>query len=217
MNQPATTVNPLGDEAITISFTGPADLRLNSQVQLLARRLAAAGLPELQEVVPAFSSLTVFYDPLYIDYQDFLKHLKPLLEQPLEAATEAMKLHRVPVHYHGPDLEAVARQAGISVSKVIDLHANRPYRVLSLGFVPGFAYLGPLDDRLVLARRPSPRTRVPAGSVAIAGSQTAIYPLETPGGWHLIGNTSVTMFDPDRVPPTLFSPGDQVIFEPDLS
>lgn len=217
MNQPTTTVAPLGDEAVTISFAGPATLELNSRVHAVAQRLASAELPEFREVVPAFSSLTVFYDPLHIDYRDFLKCLEPLLDEPLDAATTATRTHRVPVHYHGPDLEAVARQAGVPVSKVVELHANRPYRVLSLGFVPGFAYLGPLDDRLVLARRPSPRTRVPAGSVAIAGSQTAIYPLETPGGWHLIGSTPVVAFDPNRSPPALFAPGDEVIFEPELS
>jgi inhibitor of KinA len=121
----------------------------------------------------------------------------------------------VPVCYGGelgPDLPWVAAQLGCAEADVIALHASREYRVFVVGFVPGFAYMGPVDPRLALARRSNPRTRVPAGSVAIAAGQTGIYPMETPGGWHLLGRTTVRPFDASRVEPVLFRPGDRVTF-----
>jgi len=121
----------------------------------------------------------------------------------------------VPVCYGGdlgPDLAAVAAQAGCSEDEVIDLHTTQDYRVFVVGFVPGFAYMGPVNPRLALPRRSNPRTRVPAGSVAIAAGQTGIYPVETPGGWHLIGRTRVQPFDETRAEPALFRPGDRVVF-----
>jgi inhibitor of KinA len=123
----------------------------------------------------------------------------------------------VPVCYGGdlgPDLGDVARQAGCSQEQVIRLHTSRQYRVFVVGFVPGFAYMGPVDSRLALPRRSTPRTRVPAGSVAIAAGQTGIYPMETPGGWHLIGRTAIRPFDESRAAPALFHPGDRVSFRP---
>ena len=125
---------------------------------------------------------------------------------------EPGRLHRIPVVYDGPDLEVVASRLDLTPQKVVELHSGSIYRVFLVGFVPGWAYLGPLPDELVLPRRPIPRTQVPAGSVAIAGQQTGIYPLDTPGGWHLIGRTSVRLFLPDSDPPSLFRAGDRVKF-----
>lgn len=127
----------------------------------------------------------------------------------------AGRLHRIATTYDGPDLDAVAAATGLSRDEVIARHAGREYVVELVGFLPGFAYAGPLDARLVLPRRPAPRARVPAGSVAIAGAQTGIYPFASPGGWHLIGRaTGVVPFDPARDPPGLFAPGDRLRFEP---
>ena len=125
---------------------------------------------------------------------------------------EPGRLHRIPVVYDGPDLNQVASSLGVTPRQVIELHGRPIYRAFLIGFVPGWAYLGPLPDELVLPRRPVPRTLVPAGSVAIAGRQTGIYPLATPGGWHLIGRTSVRLFLPDSDPPSLFRAGDRVKF-----
>jgi KipI family sensor histidine kinase inhibitor len=124
------------------------------------------------------------------------------------------RLHTIPVRYDGPDLQHVAEQTGLSPSEVIRRHAEPEYLVYLLGFAPGFGYLGDLHPSLVLPRRSSPRTRVPAGSVAIAGAQTAVYPLATPGGWQLLGSTSLKMFDPARDPAALLKAGDRVRFEP---
>jgi KipI family sensor histidine kinase inhibitor len=125
---------------------------------------------------------------------------------------EPGRLHRIPVVYDGPDLAEAAERLHLPLTTVIELHSRPIYRVFLVGFVPGWAYLGPLPDELVLPRRENPRTVVPAGSVAIAGRQSGIYPLPTPGGWHLIGRTSVKLFLPDSDPPCLFRAGDRVKF-----
>jgi KipI family sensor histidine kinase inhibitor len=121
--------------------------------------------------------------------------------------------HVIPVRYDGMDLEAVAAATNLTASQVVSIHSGRSYTVDLLGFVPGYAYMSELDPRLHLPRRPEPRPRVPAGSVAIAAAQTGIYPLETPGGWHIIGTTAAVMFDPARDPPALLAAGDVVRFE----
>jgi KipI family sensor histidine kinase inhibitor len=126
--------------------------------------------------------------------------------------SEPGRLHRIPVVYDGPDLTEAADRLRLPRETVIELHSRPIYRVFLVGFVPGWAYLGPLPDELVLPRRENPRTVVPAGSVAIAGRQSGIYPLPTPGGWHLIGRTNVRLFLPDSDPPCLFRAGDRVKF-----
>lgn len=122
------------------------------------------------------------------------------------------RLIEIPVHYDGVDLDQVAKHAGLAVGDVIALHAANVYQVAFCGFAPGFAYLQGLDQRLWSARRPTPRTRVPAGSVAIAAEYTAVYPTASPGGWHLLGTTDACLFDPMRTPPALLEPGDRVRF-----
>jgi len=126
---------------------------------------------------------------------------------------QAPAVHRIDVVYDGPDLEDIAQRTGLSTAEVARVHASRDYVVELIGFLPGFAYLGPLDPRLVVGRREAPRPRVPAGSVAIAGAYTGVYPAVSPGGWHLLGRAvDVTLFDPRRAPPALLKPGDLVRF-----
>jgi KipI family sensor histidine kinase inhibitor len=128
---------------------------------------------------------------------------------------QASAVHRIDVVYDGPDLEDVAKRTGLSAAEVASVHASRDYVVELIGFLPGFAYLGPLDPRLVVGRRETPRPRVPAGSVAIAGAYTGVYPAASPGGWHLLGRAiGVSLFDPRRSPPALLAPGDLVRFVP---
>jgi len=210
------TLHPLGESAITLSWGTTVESALNDRVQAAARAIEAAALPGVRELVPAYASLTVFYDPLHLDAAALAPRLADLARAAtgVETAQAAGREHLIPVRYAGPDLDEVARQTGLSRAEVIRRHAERWYRVYLLGFAPGFAYLGDLDPALVLARRGIPRKRVPAGSVAIAGGQTAVYPLDTPGGWHLLGHTEVVLFDPERQPPSLLQPGDLVRFEP---
>jgi KipI family sensor histidine kinase inhibitor len=205
---------PLGDSAVTIAFGTERSAGLLKKIHAAAHLLDAAKLPHVEDVVPAYLALTVFYDALQTSYAEMAKKLLDACDHPARQARGAAERreHLIPVHYHGMDLDAVAAAIGLPVAEVIDRHTARTYTVDLLGFVPGFAYLSELDASLQLPRRGEPRPRVPAGSVAIAGAQTAVYPLDTPGGWHIIGSTTTVMFDPAREPAALLRAGDMVRF-----
>lgn len=208
-------VAPLGDGAVTLTLGDRVDAALARRVRALAAAIRAARLDAVHDVVPAYAALTVFYDPLHVDHEVMAARLLAVADRADHApAPAAGREHRIPVRYDGPDLEEVAHRTGLTPAEVIARHSAPTYEVFLLGFVPGFAYLGELDERLVLERRAEPRVRVPAGAVAIAGRQTAVYPLPTPGGWHLLGRTSVRLFDPAADPPALLAAGDRVRFVP---
>ncbi len=207
----------LGDGAFTVALGDRVERTLHRRVLGLSRAIAGAGLPGVSEIVPAYAAVTVYLtpdaDPEAIERR--LLELARTASDPLpDDGAEPSRLVAIPVRYDGPDLGDVAERTGLTREDVVRLHAGREYEVYLLGFAPGFGFLGELDPALRLPRRSSPRTRVPAGSVAIAGAQTAVYPLETPGGWHLIGRTDLVMFDRERNPPALLRPGDRVRFEP---
>lgn len=206
--------HPLGDSAITISFGTERSAELLQLIQATARALEAARIPHVEDVVPAYLTLTVFYDPLHTTYGEMSAKLIDACAGVSAAGTAVeSRDHVIPVRYDGMDLQAVATATALSPAEVIARHTGREYSVDLLGFVPGFAYLSELDSSLQLPRRAEPRPRVSAGSVAIAAAQTAVYPLDTPGGWHIIGRTETTMFDPARDPPALLRAGDTVRFE----
>lgn len=207
---------PLGDSAITFVFGTERSAELLNRVHAAAAALTAEGLPNVQDIVPAYLGVTVFYDALHASYSEMAAKLLPICERVRDSATatDEIRVHEIPVSYDGPDLEAVSVSCGLSSEEVIARHSGRRYTVDLLGFVPGFGYLSELDPSLRLPRRPQPRPRVPAGSVAIAGAQTAIYPLDTPGGWHIIGHTDAVLFDPQRDQPSLLRAGDVVRFVP---
>ncbi|MGH7651689.1 MAG: 5-oxoprolinase subunit PxpB [Gemmatimonadaceae bacterium] len=215
MSQTFPYTQPLGDSAVSITFGSERTPELLERVQTAAVSLAAARIPGVQDIVPAYLRVAIFYDPLALSYREIsatlLEHCKSV--DTLRVPQPAPREHLITVAYDGPDLTHVADTTGLSVEEVIARHTGRTYTVDIIGFVPGFAYLSELEPGLHLPRRAEPRPRVPAGSVAIAGAQTAVYPLDTPGGWHLIGRTSTTMFDPARDPPALLQPGDKVRFE----
>ena len=217
---------PLGDAAVTLELgqaIAPATHRL---LQALAKLLAQHPLPGLREYVPAFTTLTVYYDPWelsqnvgFLPYEQVASYLQSLLPaaQVLAADYTPGPLVEIPVCYggdFGPDLAAVARHAGLSEVEVIELHSGAEYLVYMLGFAPGFPYLGGLDARLATPRRAVPRPLVPAGAVGIAGAQTGIYSLPTPGGWQLIGRTPRRLFAASRTPPSLLQAGDRLRFVP---
>lgn len=204
---------PLGDAAFSLVLGPTVDAATEARVVALGRAVEAARLPGVIETVPAYTTLTVHYDPFVVDAGALRDSLRRVVASPLEADPAAAgRVMEVPVRYDGPDLADVAARIGLPDDEVVARHLGREYRVVLLGFVPGFAYLAELDPSLVLPRRDTPRTRVPAGSVAIAGAQTGIYPSATPGGWHLIGSTPARLFDPDRTPPNLLRVGDRVRF-----
>ncbi len=206
----------LGDSAVTIAFGTERSAELLERIHAAARSLEAARIPHVEDIVPAYLALTVFYDALHTSYDEIAKKLLDTCEAPTQRRGEGAESrnHLIPVRYDGIDLDAVAAATGLSIGEVIARHSARAYTVDLLGFVPGFAYLSELDPSLQLPRRSEPRPRVPAGSVAIAATQTAVYPLDTPGGWHIIGRTESVMFDPARDPPALLRAGDTVRFEP---
>ena len=214
-----TTIVPLGEQAWTVVMGNAVDRMLHQRVTALAARIAAARIPGLVEIVPAYAAVTVFFEG---DAEEIRRRLVGLShperresgDSPRDPHEAISSLHVIPVRYNGPDLAHVASETGLTPDQVIQRHTGREYLVYLLGFVPGFGYLGDLDPSLVLPRRATPRSRVPAGSVAIAGAQTAVYPLTTPGGWHLLGTTTTVMFDPAREPAALLKAGDRVRFEP---
>jgi inhibitor of KinA len=205
-----------GDRALVVEFGDRIDRALNNDVLRLDASLRASGLPGVVETVPTFRSLMVHYDPMATARAELERAITSVLDRqsgPRGAAT----LWRVPVCYDGefaPDLPDVAHLIGATPSEVAALHSAARYHVYMLGFLPGFPYMGDLPHRLALPRRADPRLRVPAGSVSIATTLTAIYPYESPGGWHLIGTTPIRLFDPARPRPALLQPGDIVQFEP---
>lgn len=209
-------VTPLGDSAITVTVGEGISTELSELVVQRARAIESRRIAGVTDVVPAYASLAVHYEPAIIGYRDLHAHIVDIIDSEIAASPlnrQAVE-HVIPVRYDGEDLQDVAERAGLSRDDVIEIHSTTEYRVFVIGFVPGFAYLGALDRRLVLPRRESPRKRVPAGSVAIAEAQTGVYPSETAGGWHLIGTTDTRMFDPYRGNPSLLSVGDRVRFTP---
>ncbi|MGI9089830.1 MAG: 5-oxoprolinase subunit PxpB [Gemmatimonadaceae bacterium] len=210
-------VAPLGDDAVVMTFGDTISREVASRVRSVADAILAEGIRGVVDVVPAYTTIAVYFDPVHTSRDELTTLLAGLCGRavtidPLGEA--AGRVVEIPVRYEGPDLNEVAEQTGVSVNDVIERHAAPTYYAYMLGFVPGFAYLGDLDPSLVLPRRTTPRQRVPAGSVAIAGAQTAVYPLVTPGGWHIIGSTALAMFDVNRHPPALIRAGDNVRFVP---
>ncbi|MDX5373607.1 MAG: 5-oxoprolinase subunit PxpB [Pseudomonadaceae bacterium] len=209
-------LEPAGAEALLLVLAEAPDADLPLRIAALAERIRGELGDLLTDLVPGWTSLLLHYDLLRTDHLRLAARLTPLLEGWLAepVATGAGRLHEIPVWYAGEDLAEVARACGLSTERVIELHSAREYRVGAIGFAPGFAYLGELHERLVLPRLATPRTRVPAGSLAIAERQTAIYPQASPGGWHLLGLCPWRLFDAQRVPPCPLALGDRVRFRP---
>jgi inhibitor of KinA len=206
---------PLGDSALLVEFENRIDASINERCIALAEALAARGVPGVRDIVPAYRTVAVYFDPLKTDRSQLQHQLGQAIVAPAPATAASREVIRVPVCYgaaEGPDIEDVARFARSSEEEVVSLHTAAIYRVFMLGFSPGFAYMGPVDSRIAAPRRPTPRTAVPAGSIGIAGQQTGIYPSETPGGWQLVGRTPLRAFDASRTPPSLFRAGDSVQF-----
>ena len=214
--RPSFTYIDCGESALLVDFGPRYSKALSLAILDASERLAAARLPGLSECVPALSSLTAHYDPLQLPRDRLAREIETLFAAPEPAASHG-RTFNIPVLYGGeggPDLGRVAEIAGMAPQEAVHLHASPLYHVYMLGFLPGFAYLGNVPDPLRLPRRSTPRARVPAGSVAIAADMTAIYPLESPGGWHLIGHTPVPLWDMARREEPLLKPGDSVRFLP---
>lgn len=214
-------IERFGEAALLVMLGDTVDPAVNERVQRLAAGLGvrATQLAGLGVPVPAYASVLLPFDPSVLDEASVREEIALALESADARATRANRggIVRVPVRYggpDGPDLAEVAARTRRSEADVVRLHAGVEYRVFCVGFVPGFPYLGLVPEELALPRRATPRLRVPAGSVAIAGRQTGIYPADTPGGWHLIGRTDLPVWDPRREPPSLLEAGVRVRFVP---
>ncbi len=207
----------LGDSAVLVEFGDKIDPLINQQVYSLDAWLKADTLAGVLEFIPAYTSLVIQYDPSRLNFSEVLAWLNQKVRSCPKENNSSQKLIEVPVVYGGKagvDLSAVAAAHQLSDEEAIQIHSQNEYTVAMMGFTPGFAYLSGMDPRLSTPRLSSPRTQVPAGSVGIAGVQTGIYSIESPGGWQLIGRTALTLFDPLNQEPFLFSPGDKVRFIP---
>lgn len=217
---------PLGDSALTVELGDEINESTHRRVQAAWRALAAEPLPGVSEAVPAYTSVTLFYDPWRVVQAGapekeivawLTARIKERLKDPPKSAKTKTRTVEIPVCYggdFGPDLGRVAAQAKMFPEEVVKRHSGAKYLVYLIGFAPGFPYLGGLPKQLATPRHAKPRMAVPPGSVGIAGEQTGIYPQSTPGGWNLIGCTPLKLFQPDASPPVLLQAGDEVKFKP---
>ncbi|UBM58481.1 5-oxoprolinase subunit PxpB [Marinilongibacter aquaticus] len=214
-------IHPLSESAITVYFEQKVSEEINNQVLSAKKWIEENPFAGLLEVVPAIASFTVFYDLLEVKRHcefsglafDFVKaYLENMPWQNLPNFNREVERVEIPVRYNGPDLELVAAHCQKSVEQIVEMHTAAVYRVFMMGFLPGFAYLGGMNKALATPRKAEPRLRVKAGSVGIAGEQTGVYPLDSPGGWQIIGETDLKLFDPNETELSLLKAGDEVVF-----
>jgi KipI family sensor histidine kinase inhibitor len=208
-------ITALGDSAILIQLGEEIDPAINRRIHTLSGLIETSAITGVIETVPAYAALLVHYDPLVLSFKQIKNHLRAIISQTQENEPRKPRLVEVSVRYggeYGVDLETVASHLHMRVEDVIRIHSEKTYTVYMMGFTPGYPYMGKLDDALIMPRLETPRTRVSAGTVAIASSQTGIYSIESPGGWNLIGWTPLKLFDPNSDSPFLFAPGDEVKF-----
>jgi inhibitor of KinA len=206
-----------GDSSLLVEFRSAIDEAINARATALAAVLRNRWSSILRDVVIGYCTITIYFDPLRVDARWLESEIHAVALRTSDTSGTHGAAVEVPVCYEGelaPDLADVAAFGGCTPDEVVALHTARAYRVYMVGFVPGFAYLAEVDARIAAPRRPTPRTAVPPGSVAIAGGQTGVYPAATPGGWNIIGRTPLKPYDPARVEPFLFRVGDEVRFVP---
>lgn len=215
------SIYSLGDSAITIDFGDTINVKTNEQVLLLFQRLKELKQDHFLDLIPAYSTLTVVYDPICIAsngrtaFDKVTELVSGIISNLDKEDRSGARQLNIPVCYSnkfGPDLEEISVQKRTPVEEIIRIHTAGKYRVYMIGFLPGFPYMGEVDDVIATPRKAIPRLSVAAGSVGIAGKQTGIYPLESPGGWQIIGRTPVTLFDKNRKDGVLFQPGDEITF-----
>jgi inhibitor of KinA len=206
---------PAGDLALSVELGEEISVDVNTRVRALEYLIAQKAVPGVVETVPSYRALLVYYDPSIVGYDALCGELAALAEQATNTAMPPAREVELPCCYDGelgPDLEAAAQRLALPVDELVRLHGGAEYVVYFIGFTPGLPYMTGAPERLTIARLDSPRVKVPAGSVAIGGIQCCIYPVESPGGFWLLGRTPVRLYDPDRPEPILLKPGDRVRF-----
>lgn len=221
MTPPPYTITAEGDSGLAVRFAAAPGTRAANVVATTAQTLENAQLPSPCELVPSYTAVTIFYDPLQATFGQMRSAIEKVLDQGMPHSMRSAQTFVLPVCYgttprtrdFGPDLEALAARRGLSCDEVVRIHTQCTYRIDMLGFMPGFAYLSGLDKRLHCPRLSQPRTLIPAGSVSIGNDQTGVYPLASPGGWNLIGRTPARLFDPAKPGAMPYRPGDLLRFE----
>ncbi len=206
-----------GDSALLVEFGKEINEDINRKITAVVKMIKEQRIEGIVELIPSFCALVIQYDPRVISYDEMKNRVKGILELDITLGENGKRIFEIPVCYggeFGPDIETIAQNAGLSVEEVIQIHSSRDYLIYMLGFLPGFCYLGGLDERIHTPRLTNPRLKINAGSVGIGGSQTGIYPLDSPGGWQLMGMTPVKTYDPEREVPILLEAGDYIRFIP---
>ena len=206
-----------GDSSLLVEFGKEINPEINGQIASFVQLIREQQIEGIIDMIPTYCSLLINYDPRIILYDDIKNRIQDLLKIEIAGGERSKRIFEIPVCYggeYGPDLELIAKNAGLSEEEVIKIHSGTDYLIYMLGFLPGFTYLGGLDERIHTPRLPNPRIRIEAGSVGIGGSQTGIYPLDSPGGWNLMGKTPVRTYDPNRDPAILVEAGDYIRFVP---
>ncbi|MBZ9687141.1 5-oxoprolinase subunit PxpB [Clostridium estertheticum] len=204
-----------GDRGLVIEFGDEIEEGINSKIRSLTLAMEREGIKGIIETIPTYRSLMVIYDPMIIELVELIDNVKSIQAKMDEMKLPDAKVIEIPTFYggeHGPDIEFVAQHNEISIEDVIKIHTSMEYLIYMIGFTPGFPYLGGMNDKIAAPRLQTPRTKIPVGSVGIAGNQTGIYPIESPGGWQLIGRTPVNLYDPYRKEPVLLNAGDYIKF-----
>lgn len=216
------SIFPLGDSALTIDFGNIINEDINEKVLRLFHHLRSLADERIIDLVPAYSSLTVYYCVASFHhaeqtaFETMADRLEELFLKSASVPEQTTRFHEIPVCYSPKfalDLDYISEQNQLSTEEIIHIHSSKTYKVYMLGFLPGFTYMGEVDDRIAIERKPAP-IKLFAGAVGIAGKQTGIYPLESPGGWQIIGRTPVQVFKKEEKNPVLFQPGDKVKFYP---
>ena len=204
-----------GDSSVLIVFGDAISAETNQRITSTVQLIRAQRIEGIVDMIPAFVSLLINYNPLVISYDALKKRLEKLLQVETKASETVKRVFEIPVCYggeYGPDLNNIADHAGLTEEEVVKIHTSCDYLIYMLGFLPGFCYLGGLDERIHTPRLATPRLKIPAGSVGIGGSQTGIYPMDSPGGWQLMGKTPVKTYDPQRETPILVQAGEYIRF-----
>ncbi|MCA0970486.1 5-oxoprolinase subunit PxpB [Halobacillus litoralis] len=207
---------PLGDTGMQVVFGTEISKETNQMIRRMTDHLKTHPIEGVTEWVPAYTTLTLYYNPSVITYralQDSLQRIFQNVQEQREAASASL-VYILPTYYGGEDLSFVAEKNGLTEEEVVRIHSSEDYLIYMMGFVPGFPYLGGMSDQIATPRRDDPRPEIAPGSVGIAGSQTGVYPLTSPGGWQLIGRTPVKLYDPDQEEPILLESGHYIRFEP---
>lgn len=206
-----------GDSSLLVEFGKEISPEINRKIAATVQLMRDQSIEGVVDVIPAFCSLLINYDPRVVSYENIKARIQGLLKVDAKAGGGMKKIYEIPVCYggeYGPDIANIAKNAGLTEEEVIQIHSSRDYLIYMLGFLPGFCYLGGLDERIHTPRLANPRLKINAGSVGIGGSQTGIYPLDSPGGWQLMGMTPVKTYDPEREVPILVEAGDYIRFVP---